>query len=142
MNGFELVRRHHIRLIVGIGVFTAIVTQILMQTGGGERDGIFDLVRFDYRMILVLYQYCRIQPARSNSQCLAPALGTFRPAKTKSSAVQTYMRGCVKLRCKIIQYCLFGRKRAPKFPLDTPSPEKKRRYLTSIFLDTVSKRLL
>ena len=43
MNGFELVRRHHIRLIVGIGVFTAIVTQILMQTGGGERDGIFDL---------------------------------------------------------------------------------------------------
>ena len=43
MNGFELVRRHHIRLIVGIGVFTAIVTQILMQTGGGERDGTFDL---------------------------------------------------------------------------------------------------
>ena len=43
MNGIELIRRYHIRLIVVIGVFTAIVTQILMQTGGGERDRVFDL---------------------------------------------------------------------------------------------------
>ena len=43
MNAIEFVRRNHIRLLVGVGAFTAIVTQFMMLTGGGEREGVFDL---------------------------------------------------------------------------------------------------